>query len=87
MTVPIAVPLIIQAGYEPLWFGIYLVIMIEMSTITPPIGLNLYILQALTERSLGATILAAAPFFLLLCLGTALLAAFPQIVLWLPSAL
>ena len=87
MTVPIAVPLIVQAGYEPLWFGIYLVIMIEMSTITPPIGLNLYILQALTERSLGATILAAAPFFLLLCLGTALLAAFPQIVLWLPSAL
>ena len=87
MTVPIAVPLIMQAGYDPLWFGIYLVIMIEMSTITPPIGLNLYILQALTERSLGATILAAAPFFFLLCLGTALLAVFPQIVLWLPSAL
>nr|WP_320144098.1 TRAP transporter large permease subunit [uncultured Cohaesibacter sp.] len=87
MTVPIAVPLIVQAGYDPLWFGIYLVIMIEMSTITPPVGLNLYILQALTGRSLGATILAAAPFFLLLCLGTALLATFPQIVLWLPSAL
>jgi len=87
MTVPIAVPLIIQAGYDPLWFGIYLVIMIEMSALTPPVGLNLFILQALTNTSLGTTVLAALPFFLLLCIGTVLLAVFPEIVLWLPSRL
>lgn len=87
MTVPIAVPLIVQAGFDPLWFGIYLVIMIEMSALTPPVGLNLFVLQGLTGRSMGETARAAAPFFLLLCLGTVILAAFPQIVLWLPNAL
>jgi len=87
MTVPIAVPLIVQAGFDPLWFGIYLVIMIEMSALTPPVGLNLFVLQGLTRQSLGETVRAAVPFFLLLCLGTAILAAFPQIVLWLPNAL
>ena len=87
MTVPIAVPLIVQAGFDPLWFGIYLVIMIEMSALTPPVGLNLYVLQGLTGDSMGRTVRAAAPFFLLLCMGTVILAAFPQIVLWLPNAL
>lgn len=87
MTVPIAVPLIVQAGFDPLWFGIYLVIMIEMSALTPPVGLNLFVLQGLTGRSMGETVQAALPFFLLLCLGTVILAAFPQIVLWLPGAL
>lgn len=87
MTVPIAVPLIVQAGFDPLWFGVYLVIMIEMSALTPPVGLNLYVLQGLTGASMGRTVRAAAPFFLLLCVGTVILAAFPQIVLWLPNAL
>lgn len=87
MTVPIAVPLVVQAGFDPLWFGIYLVIMIEMSALTPPVGLNLYVLQGLTGASMGRTVRAAAPFFLLLCAGTVILAAFPQIVLWLPNAL
>ncbi|MET3599738.1 TRAP transporter large permease [Martelella mangrovi] len=87
MTVPIAVPLIVQAGFDPLWFGIYLVIMIEMSALTPPVGLNLFILQALTGETIGKTVRAALPFFLLLCIGTALLAVFPEIVLWLPGAL
>ncbi|TPW28860.1 TRAP transporter large permease subunit [Martelella alba] len=87
MTVPIAVPLIVHAGFDPLWFGIYLVIMIEMSALTPPVGLNLFILQALTGETIGKTTRAALPFFLLLCIGTALLAVFPQIVLWLPNTL
>ena len=87
MTVPIAVPLIVQAGFDPLWFGIYLVIMIEMSALTPPVGLNLFVLQGLTGRGMGETVMAALPFFLLLVLGTVILALFPQIVLWLPYAL
>lgn len=87
MTVPIAVPLIIQAGFDPIWFGVFLVIMIELSALTPPVGLNLYILQGLTSHSLGKTVLAALPFFLLLCGGTILLVICPEIVLWLPSKL
>lgn len=87
MTVPIAVPLIVQAGFDPLWFGIYLVIMIEMSALTPPVGLNLFVLQGLTQRTMGETVRATLPFFLLLCLGTVILAVFPEIVLWVPSRL
>lgn len=87
MTVPIAVPLITNAGFDPLWFGIYLVIMIELSALTPPVGLNLYVLQGLTGDSLGRSVRAAMPFFLLLCVGIALLAVFPDIVLWLPNHL
>ena len=87
MTVPIAVPLIVQAGYDPLWFGVFLVIMIELSALTPPVGLNLYILQGLTSAEMSRTIVAALPFFLLLCLGAVLLVAFPEIALWLPGKL
>lgn len=87
MTVPIAVPLVVQAGFDPLWFGIYLILMIEMSALTPPVGLNLFVLQGLTGHTLGRTVRAAAPFFMLLVLGVVILAVWPQIVLWLPNAL
>lgn len=87
MTVPIAVPLVVQAGFDPVWFGVFLVIMIELSALTPPVGLNLYILQGLTSSDLKSTVVAAAPFFILLCVGTALLVAFPQLALWLPGKL
>ncbi|MFV0386089.1 TRAP transporter large permease [Paracoccus sp. (in: a-proteobacteria)] len=87
MTVPIAVPLIVQAGFDPIWFGVFLVIMIELSALTPPVGLNLYILQGLTGQGLGRTVRAALPFFVLLCVGTMLLVAFPEIALWLPRQL
>lgn len=85
MTLPVALPLVVGAGFDPVWFGIFLVVMIEMSAITPPVGLNLYILQGLTTRSFGQTVRAAMPFFLLLCLGVAILAIFPEIALWLPD--
>jgi TRAP-type C4-dicarboxylate transport system permease large subunit len=81
------VPLIIQAGFDPIWFGVFLVIMIELSALTPPVGLNLYILQGLTGQGLGRTVWAALPFFVLLCIGTMLLVAFPDIALWLPRQL
>ena len=87
MTVPIAVPMIIQAGFDPIWYGVFLVIMIELSALTPPVGLNLYILQGLTSEGLGRTVRSALPFFLLLCIGTLLLVMFPAIALWLPSKL
>lgn len=87
MTVPIVLPLVMQAGFDPVWFGVFLIIMIEMSAITPPVGLNLYILQGLTGQSFERTVRATAPFFLLMCIGTAILAVFPDIALWLPQQL
>jgi C4-dicarboxylate transporter, DctM subunit len=74
-----------QVGLDPLWFGIYLVFVVEMSLITPPIGLNLFVLQSMTGRNLIFVSIAAFPFFLLMVLATILLIAFPEIALYLPD--
>ncbi|MCF8468241.1 MAG: TRAP transporter large permease subunit, partial [Sneathiella sp.] len=85
MSLPITLPLIIQAGFDPMWFGVFLVLMVELATITPPVGFNLFVLQGLTDMSIGRIAKAAFPFFLLLVVGVVLLTVFPQIALWLPQ--
>lgn len=87
MSLPVTLPLAIQEGWDPIWFGIFLVIMVEMAQITPPVGFNLFVLQALTGWSLNRIARAALPFFLLLCLAALLIVLFPGIVLWLPGAI
>ena len=87
MTLPITLPLIVAAGFDPVWFGVFIVIMIELGLVTPPIGFNLFVLQVMTGRSLGFVARAAFPFFLLLCLAGIIVTAFPQIALWLPDTL
>jgi tripartite ATP-independent transporter DctM subunit len=87
MTVPIVLPLVVAAGFDPIWFGVYLIIMIEMSALTPPIGLNLFILQGLTGRPMNKVVSDSLPFFLLMCLGTLIIAVYPEIALWLPGLL
>lgn len=87
MSLPITMPIVMAAGIDPIWFGIFLVIMIELGQITPPVGFNLYLLQSLTGDSLPKVARATVPFFFLLCLGVAILYVFPQIVLWLPKAI
>lgn len=87
LTLPLALPLIVAAGWDPLWFGIYLVIMIELATITPPVGFNLFVIQALSGHSIGYVARAALPFFVLMCLAAALIAIFPQIVMIGPEVL
>ncbi len=84
MSLPITLPLVVQAGFDPLWFGVFLVIMVELGQITPPVGFNLFVLQGLTGEKLGAIALAALPFFILMCVAALLISIFPQIVLWLP---
>jgi tripartite ATP-independent transporter DctM subunit len=69
MSLPIALPLVTQAGFDPVWFGVYLVIMVELGQVTPPIGFNLFVLQGLTGHSIGRIALAALPFFALMCVG------------------
>ena len=87
MSLPIALPLIVQAGFDPIWFGVYLVLMVEMAQVTPPVGFNLFVLQGISGRPIGYIARAALPFFLLLLLGVVLLALFPGIALFLPNLL
>jgi tripartite ATP-independent transporter DctM subunit len=85
MTLPIALPLTTQAGFDPIWFGVFLILMVELSQITPPVGFNLFVIQGLTGETISTIAKAAFPFFLLMILTTALLTIFPQIALYLPG--
>jgi tripartite ATP-independent transporter DctM subunit len=78
-------PLVQKAGFDPIWFGIYLVAVCEIGLITPPVGLNLFVLQRMTGRDLFYVARVAMPFFLLLLIGITLLVVFPQIATFLPS--
>jgi tripartite ATP-independent transporter DctM subunit len=86
-TIPIVAPVMFQLGFDPVWFGIIIIILIEMALITPPVGLNLYVVQSLRRNgSLNDVIVGAAPFVVVMLLLVALLAVFPEIALWLPTA-
>ncbi|WP_313136653.1 TRAP transporter large permease [Paracoccus jeotgali] len=85
MTLPITLPLIVQAGFDPIWYGVFLVLMVELATMTPPVGFNLFIIQALTRQPIGKVARAALPFFLLMVLGVVLISLFPGIALWLTA--
>ncbi len=87
MTLPITLPLILAAGWDPVWFGIFLVIAIELGLITPPVGFNLFVIQGMTNKPIGQIAAAAFPFFLLMVLAALLIIAFPGIALWLPGVL
>jgi len=82
MTLPVTLPLAAAAGYDPLWFGIFLVIVVEMAQITPPVGFNLFVVQELTGQPLGRIARAALPFFLITAAMVLLLALFPDLVMW-----
>ncbi len=85
MTAPLVLPLIDAAGFDLVWFGIYLVVMIELAQVTPPVGFNLFVISGLNNDELFAIAKAALPFFLLMLLATVLLTVFPEIALYLPG--
>lgn len=85
MTAPLVLPLIEAAKFDTVWFGIYLVLMIELAQITPPVGFNLFVISGLNNDSLFKIAKAAFPFFLLMLLATVLITVFPQIALFLPG--
>ncbi len=87
MSLPITLPLILAAGFDPIWFGVFLVIMTELAQITPPVGFNLFILQGLTGTSILKVALYAFPFFVLMCVAAAIIVFFPEVALWLPNKL
>lgn len=85
MTLPITLPLAVAAGYDKVWFGIFLVIVVEMAQITPPVGFNLTVIQRLTGDSMGRITRATMPFFLIMAAFVLLIAVFPGIIGFLPD--
>ncbi|OJA05806.1 TRAP transporter large permease [Halomonas sp. QHL1] len=83
----IIMPLVSAAGFDLIWFGIYLVVVVEMSQITPPVGFNLFVIQGLTGKDILTITKATLPFFLLMLVAIALMHIFPGIALYLPEAM
>jgi C4-dicarboxylate transporter, DctM subunit len=85
-TVPIIAPIMFKAGYDPIWFGIIIIILMELAMITPPVGINLYVVQGLRKRGkIDDVIIGASPFVVTMLLMLLILSIWPQIALWLPQ--
>tara|TARA_B100000686_G_scaffold10948_1_gene10967 strand:+ start:5224 stop:6534 length:1311 start_codon:yes stop_codon:yes gene_type:complete len=85
LTMAIIEPMIRQAGFDMIWFGIFLVIVVEMAQITPPVGFNLFVLQGMANKDMGYIARSAFPLFLLMILAVILIVIFPEIALWMPQ--
>ena len=87
LTTSVILPAVQAAGIDMLWFGIYVVLVVEMAQITPPVGFNLFVVQNLTGKDIFSVARASFPFFLLMVIATFLITMFPEIVLSLPQAM
>jgi len=86
LTIPIFYPIILDLGYDPIWFGIIIVLVTQMGVITPPVGINVYVVNGIAgDVQLEKIFKGAMPFLLALIVGTGLIVVFPQIALWLPN--
>ncbi len=85
LTMGVIMPTVVKAGIDPIWFGIFIVLVVEMAQITPPVGFNLFVLQGMTGRELTWIAKVTIPMFLLMCVGVLLIYVFPGIVTWLPQ--
>jgi C4-dicarboxylate transporter, DctM subunit len=87
LTMAVVEPMIRLAGIDLIWFGIFIVVVVEMAQITPPVGFNLFVLQGMTGHEISYIARAAVPFFLLMCVMVVLLVAFPELATWLPETM
>ena len=85
LTMAIIEPMIRQAGFDMIWFGIFLVVVVEMAQITPPVGFNLFVLQGMANKDMGFIARSAFPLFMLMILAVILVVIFPEIALWMPQ--
>jgi len=85
LTMAIIEPMIRQAGFDMIWFGVFLVIVVEMAQITPPVGFNLFVLQGMANKDMGYIARSAFPLFLLMIFAVILVVVFPEIALWMPE--
>ena len=87
LTAVIVLPMVKEAGFDLVWFGVYLVIHVEMAQITPPVGFNLFVIQGLTGDGLGYIARVTLPYLVIMVLFTLVITVFPQVVLFLPNLL
>lgn len=87
VTTPVILPAMIAIGVDPVWFGVLLVVLVELGLLTPPVGVNLFIIQGISGSTLGEVFRGTIPFFLIQIVGFLILVFIPEIVLWLPSVL
>ncbi|MES2975492.1 MAG: TRAP transporter large permease [Pseudomonadota bacterium] len=85
ITVPLLYPLLAPYGIDPVWFGIIVVVFIEMGQITPPIGINLFVIQSIARGNLSDVVMGTIPFHLLMFVLLGMLVVWPEIALWLPN--
>ena len=87
LTTSIVLPMVQKAGFDLVWFGIFIVLLVEIAEVTPPLGFNMFVLQTMSGRDSNYVALASIPFFFMMVLALALLVVFPEIATWLPDAL
>ncbi|HTR85754.1 MAG TPA: TRAP transporter large permease subunit, partial [Reyranella sp.] len=87
MTLPVVMPIVKAAGFDVIWFGIFLVLVVEMAQITPPVGFNLFVIQGLTDDGLGYIARVTLPYLLIMIGFTIVITLVPDIALWLPRFL
>ena len=88
ITLPVIGPVVTAVGYDPVWFGVAFVIIMEVGLLTPPVGLNLYVIHGISKhRPFSEVAIGSAPFFMVMLVTLAIVHAFPQLSLWLPSVL
>jgi TRAP-type C4-dicarboxylate transport system permease large subunit len=85
LTLPVVLPIVVGAGFDPIWFGIFLVIVTEMSELSPPVGFNLFVLQSMTGRDVFWIGMQSLPFFLLMVITVVLITVYPGIVMVVPD--
>ena len=87
ITVPLLYPVLLKYGIDPVWFGVILVLFIEMGQITPPVGINLFVIQSIWKGKISEVVYGTIPFHLIMFLVVALLVIWPEIAVWLPRAM
>jgi TRAP-type C4-dicarboxylate transport system permease large subunit len=85
LTTVVVLPMIKQAGFDLIWFGIFLVLIVEIAEVSPPVGFNLFVLQTMSGKDSLTVARASLPFFLLLVAAVAIITVFPEIVMYLPK--
>jgi len=87
LTAATVLPIVEQMGFDLIWFGVMYVVLAEIGMITPPMGLNLFVIQGISREDLWKVVIGSVPFFFIMLVGIALFTAFPSIILWLPTLL
>jgi C4-dicarboxylate transporter DctM subunit len=87
ITTPVVLPVLVALKIDPIWYGILLTINLELALITPPVGMNLFAIKAISRAAIGEIILGVLPYVLILLAALGLILTFPQIALWLPGTM